>query len=156
MRSFLWAVPASVLVLASVGCTTGQRVKYDVNGDAVAVESPTYEPAASTAPAQAPVQVVTTDPTPAATPVPAAEPQPVPAVKPVPVAKSKPAKHESEAAAPAAAEGKTYVVQRGDTLQKISMKAYGTTRKWKKIQAANHLKGDTIRVGQKLILPEVK
>lgn len=54
------------------------------------------------------------------------------------------------------AEEKTYVVQKGDTLQKISEKMYGTTKKWKSIYDANKniLKGpDTIRVGQKLVIP---
>lgn len=50
----------------------------------------------------------------------------------------------------------TYVVQKGDTLQKISSKMYGTTKKWKKIFEANKdmLKDpDKIRAGQKLIIP---
>jgi len=54
-------------------------------------------------------------------------------------------------------EIKTYVVQKGDTLQKISEEMYGTTKKWKKIFEANKdILGDPdqIRVGQKLIIPE--
>ena len=35
------------------------------------------------------------------------------------------------------AGGKTYVVQKGDSLQEISQKFYGTTTKWKKIADAN-------------------
>jgi nucleoid-associated protein YgaU len=53
-------------------------------------------------------------------------------------------------------EEKTYVVQKGDTLQKISEKMYGTTKKWKNIYDANQniLKSpDDIRVGQKLVIP---
>lgn len=53
-------------------------------------------------------------------------------------------------------EVKTYIVQRGDTLQKISDKMYGTTKKWKTIYEANKniLKSpDKIRSGQKLIIP---
>lgn len=49
-----------------------------------------------------------------------------------------------------------YVVQKGDTLQKISSKMYGTTKKWKKIFEANKdvLKNpDKIRPGQKLVIP---
>ena len=48
-----------------------------------------------------------------------------------------------------------YVVQKGDTLQKISQKFFGTTRKWKKIYNANKhvLKSpDSIRPGQKLVI----
>lgn len=54
-------------------------------------------------------------------------------------------------------EQKTYVVKKGDTLQKISDKMYGTTKKWKKIFEANKevLKSpDLIKPGQKLVIPE--
>ncbi len=54
-------------------------------------------------------------------------------------------------------EQEIYVVQKGDTLQKISDKVYGTTKKWKKIYEANEdtLKSpDLIRPGQKLVIPE--
>lgn len=54
-------------------------------------------------------------------------------------------------------EIRTYIVQKGDTLQKISEEMYGTTKKWKKIFEANKdILGDPdqIRVGQKLIIPE--
>jgi len=50
-----------------------------------------------------------------------------------------------------------YVVQKGDTLQKISMKLFGTTQKWGKIYNANKyvLKTpDRIRPGQKLVIPK--
>ena len=50
----------------------------------------------------------------------------------------------------------TYVVQKGDTLQKISSKVYGTTKKWKKIFEANKelLKDpDKIKPGQELVIP---
>lgn len=49
-----------------------------------------------------------------------------------------------------------YTVQKGDTLQKISKKFYGTTKKWNKIYEANKdtLKApDKIRVGQVLNIP---
>ncbi|MBU3911998.1 MAG: LysM peptidoglycan-binding domain-containing protein [Candidatus Omnitrophica bacterium] len=54
-------------------------------------------------------------------------------------------------------ETRTYVVEKGDTLQKISEKMYGTTKRWKKIYEANKdaLKSpDMIKVGQKLVIPE--
>ena len=54
-------------------------------------------------------------------------------------------------------EIKTYVVQKGDTLQKISEEMYGTAKKWKRIFEANKDildDPDQIRVGQKLIIPE--
>jgi nucleoid-associated protein YgaU len=52
--------------------------------------------------------------------------------------------------------GKTYVVQKGDTLQEISQKFYGTTTKWKKIANAN--KGaikdpNKLVVGTKIQIP---
>lgn len=53
-------------------------------------------------------------------------------------------------------EEKIYVVKKGDTLQKISNKMYGTTKKWKKIFEANKdtLKDpDDIRPDQKLVIP---
>ena len=52
---------------------------------------------------------------------------------------------------------KTYVVEKGDTLQTISDKVYGTTRKWKKIYEANRdvlESPDMIKPGQKLVIPE--
>jgi nucleoid-associated protein YgaU len=52
--------------------------------------------------------------------------------------------------------GKTYVVQRGDTLQKISQKFYGTSKSWQKIYDANKAKlkkPDVIVVGTTLKIP---
>ncbi|MCG2706083.1 MAG: LysM peptidoglycan-binding domain-containing protein [Candidatus Omnitrophica bacterium] len=53
-------------------------------------------------------------------------------------------------------EIKKYTVQKGDTLQKISEKFYGTTKKWSKIYEANKgvLKGtDKIYPGQVIEIP---
>ncbi|MFH1641014.1 MAG: LysM peptidoglycan-binding domain-containing protein, partial [Candidatus Omnitrophota bacterium] len=50
-----------------------------------------------------------------------------------------------------------YTVQKGDTLQKISQKMYGTTKKWNKIYEANAdtLKGpDKIYPGQVINIPQ--
>ncbi|MFH0826311.1 MAG: LysM peptidoglycan-binding domain-containing protein [Candidatus Omnitrophota bacterium] len=65
-----------------------------------------------------------------------------------------------ERAAPALVEPSVtfekYTVQKGDTLQKISQKYFGTTKKWTKIYQANKdaLKGpDKIYVGQVLNIP---
>ena len=52
----------------------------------------------------------------------------------------------------------TYTVVKGDTLQKISQKYFGTTRNWMKIYEANKgvLKGpDKIRPGQVLNIPQL-
>ena len=54
---------------------------------------------------------------------------------------------------------RAYVVKKGDTLQKISSEVYGTTKEWKKIFDANKdtLKDpDKIRVGQKLVIPDLE
>jgi nucleoid-associated protein YgaU len=52
-----------------------------------------------------------------------------------------------------------YTVQKGDTLQKISMKFFGTTKKWKKIFDLNRdvLKApDKVRPGMVLRIPEAE
>lgn len=57
---------------------------------------------------------------------------------------------------PSAVSFEKYTVQKGDTLQKISKKFYGTTKKWNKIYEANKdtLKApDKIRAGQVLNIP---
>lgn len=51
-----------------------------------------------------------------------------------------------------------YTVQKGDTLQKISQKFYGTTKNWMKLYNANRdrLKGpDKVRPGQVLDIPSL-
>ena len=56
-----------------------------------------------------------------------------------------------EKSAPAA---ETYVVQRGDTLQRIARKLYGDARRWRDIAAANPgLKKGRIAPGAVLKLP---
>ncbi|MDP2961005.1 MAG: LysM peptidoglycan-binding domain-containing protein, partial [candidate division Zixibacteria bacterium] len=59
----------------------------------------------------------------------------------------------------AASQGfEKYTVQKNDTLQKISQKYFGTTKKWMKIYDANRdvLKGpDKIRPGQVLNIPQL-
>ena len=54
------------------------------------------------------------------------------------------------------AVGTSYTVQKGDTLQKIASKIYGSSKNWHRIYEANQdtLKGpDRITVGQKLVIP---
>jgi nucleoid-associated protein YgaU len=51
---------------------------------------------------------------------------------------------------------KTYVVQSGDTLGKISSKLFGTTTKWKKIAEANGITNPKhLKVGMTLKVPEL-
>lgn len=100
--------------------------------------------------------------------VPRPEPQPVTEAPPQPVDTTANA-HPTENAAspapqpmpkenypPAEKQAQNYVVKRGDTLQKISQKFYGTTKKWRKIYEANRktLKDpDKLAEGDKLIIP---
>lgn len=64
---------------------------------------------------------------------------------------------EKETGEVAKEEYVTYKVQKGDTLQKISMKFYGTTKKWRKIFSANQDKlkaADKVYPGQVLRVPQ--
>lgn len=68
---------------------------------------------------------------------------------------------EPESMAPASASvGSTaYTVQSGDTLEKISKKFYGTTKKWRTIYDANRSvlrSPDRVYPGQKLMIPSEK
>lgn len=61
------------------------------------------------------------------------------------------------APAPVKAAPKTYVIQKGDTLSKISQKFYGTTKKWKGIYDANRDKIQNInnlKVGTQITIPD--
>ncbi len=50
--------------------------------------------------------------------------------------------------------GTTYVVKKGDTLEKISKNAYGTTNKVKEIKEKNNIKNNgSLKVGQTIVLP---
>lgn len=72
----------------------------------------------------------------------APQPQSTPAPTPAPAPK---------------AQARTYTVQKGDTLSKISQKCYGTTKKWKQIYDANREKISNInqlKVGTALNIPE--
>lgn len=59
-------------------------------------------------------------------------------------------------AAPRAKGGQSYTVKKGDTLQKISQRFYGTTKQWNKIYQANKraIKDpDKLTIGTKLTIP---
>jgi nucleoid-associated protein YgaU len=66
------------------------------------------------------------------------------------------AKDAGPATAPAP-RVRTYVVQKGDTLSKISERVLGSSRHWKKIQEANKGKIDpsNLRVGAELVIPDL-
>jgi len=122
-------------------------------------------PEPSQAPAYPEEQVQKPEPQPIASPPPPSEP-----VSPTPVdssAKAQGHKKNTAAAAekPAPKEkyapketkqSRTYVVKKGDTLQKISEKYYGTTKRWNKIYQANKktIKDfDKLTEGTKLVIP---
>jgi nucleoid-associated protein YgaU len=51
---------------------------------------------------------------------------------------------------------RSYVVEKGDNLGAISMKVYGTSRHWKRIQEANRISDPTaLQVGQTLSIPAI-
>jgi nucleoid-associated protein YgaU len=53
------------------------------------------------------------------------------------------------------AQGRSYTVKKGDTLYRIARERYGSGKKWQKIASANPgLTPQTLRVGQKLIIPQ--
>ncbi len=61
------------------------------------------------------------------------------------------------APAPVKVAPKTYVIQKGDSLSKISQKFYGTTKKWKMIYDANRDRINNInnlKVGTTITIPE--
>jgi len=119
--------------------------------------------------------VVTAPPQPAQYPeaqVPRAEPQPLAAVaeepelepppavdteaKAAPKARSSAKQAPKDRYAPAKKSPRTYTVKKGDTLQKISQKFYGTTKNWRKIHQANRntIKDPDVLVeGKKIIIP---
>lgn len=81
--------------------------------------------------------------------------EPAPAPPAPPVAKTTTAKPK-ENYAPRKANVRTHVVRKGDTLQKISRKYYGTTRNYPKIFQANRDKlknPDQLTIGTRLVIP---
>ncbi len=100
-------------------------------------------------------------------PTAAASPQPTPAPQPVDTtanATPEPAPPRAHRqmpkesyARPEKKAARTYVVKKGDTLQEISQKMYGSTKNWRKIYQANKkmIGGDPNKLteGQKLVIP---
>jgi tetratricopeptide (TPR) repeat protein len=104
-------------------------------------------------------QVAATDPTTvtvasAAPPVPAAAP--APAVAPGIVMAAAPIMSTSESSTMESPRVRTYIVQRGDTLQSLALKYYGSRAAWEKIFLANRSglsSKDQLKVGQQLVIP---
>jgi nucleoid-associated protein YgaU len=152
MRSVVvWMLTAAVLAGLLVGCEDQRKEEPVAQAPVQAPPPPMFPEAQVPAPEPQP-QATTASPPPQAPPVDTAatrtEPAPTPTVQPLP----------KESYAPAEPKpARTYVVKKGDTLQKISRRFYGTTRKWRAIYNANRntlAKGpDHLSIGMKLIIP---
>jgi tetratricopeptide (TPR) repeat protein len=67
-----------------------------------------------------------------------------------------PPKPEATAPPVAPSETRTHVVQKGDTLQSLALRYYGTRSSWERIYAANRTilpSKDQLKVGQQLVIP---
>jgi nucleoid-associated protein YgaU len=89
-------------------------------------------------------------------------PAPVPAEEPIATVQPGTGSHKDHKAkpkekyAPEKKSTRTYTVRQGDTLQEISQKFYGTTKKWRRIYQANKSRikdADKLTVGTKLDIP---
>jgi len=130
----------------TVACLMMQGCKATKPGQPVKGSAPAVQPVAVVEPAPAPVDA----PAPVVVAPVVVEPVAVMPVKPLPP----PAKPKPIAVAPVApVASATYVVQRGDTLARISKR---NNVKLNAILAANPgLKADHIRIGQKIAIPGV-
>ena len=130
-----WALAAVVCMGLIVGCDQKK-------------EEMTAAPEAQPAPPMFPEETV-----PKAEPAPVApDPVDVAAAEPAPAPKPAPKENYAAPKAP-----KTYVIKKGDTLQTISDKFYGTTRKYDKLYQANKnvIKNkDQLKVGTKITIPD--
>jgi tetratricopeptide (TPR) repeat protein len=76
------------------------------------------------------------------------------ATVPAPVADAPTAPPSEPATEPA--RPRTHVVQKGDTLQSLALRYYGSRSAWEKIYAANHAilpSKDQLKIGQQLVIP---
>ncbi|MBP7933123.1 MAG: LysM peptidoglycan-binding domain-containing protein [Phycisphaerae bacterium] len=154
-----WVLMAGLglIVGLSMGCNKPQAEEPIVQ--APEPEAPPFPestvPSAEVQPTR-PV-VTTTPPPPPPPPVETAAP-PVDTGTPDAAArKAAPAPKEQYASRKASSSGRTHTVKKGETLQTISQKYYGTTKNWRKIYDANRKqlpKGpDEVMVGTKLRIP---
>lgn len=166
MRStFTWAIGMGLVAGLIAGCEDNKRQKTVEMGPSTApppAATPVYpaEPAAPTmAPAplppvsEAPPGDIYTPPPPVdTTPIPPEEEPVAESGSRAPRRTARPAPRNSYAPA-APRSGQTYTVRKGDTLQKISQRFYGTTRQWRKIYEANR---GTLKHGPEKIMPGMK
>lgn len=167
MRStYVWAMGIGLVVALAAGCKQNDEPKVTMAPSQEPAREPYPEPPVNTL-APAP-EAGTADhyqaPPVDTTPIPGED---VPAARSgsrTTTPRSSASSNRSRSAAPRSnyapsspRSGKTYLVQKGDTLQKISQKFYGTTRQWRKIYDANRakIKGgpDKLAVGTKLTIP---
>lgn len=128
-----WSIAFLLCMCLTIGCNQNKDV--------------TAAPAEQGEPPMFPEETV-----PKAEPAPAPAPLDATAMEPAPAPKPAPKESYAEPKAP-----RTYVIKKGDTLQKISEKFYGTTKKFDRIYEANKdvLKDkNTLKVGTKIKIPD--
>lgn len=159
----------ALIVALVAGCDPAQKNQKIETGPVVTERTPPPQYPEATVPPPEP-QPATTNP-PANNNVAAGDPDPdvyqppVDSTTPIPppdraAAAPRPRPRPAaprESYAPARPKtGQTYVVKKGDTLQEISKKYYGTTKRWRRIYEANRgaLKDpNKLSVGTKLTIP---
>ena len=123
----------AIVMLVAVGCQNGK--KSATNPSVMQLNQPA-----------APVAYAPPSPVPA----PAAQPVVYDAPPPAPAVAAAPAAPESAAAA----GGKKYKVQKGDTLYSLAKSHYGSGKQFTKIVAANPgLSAETLKAGQTITIP---
>ena len=157
MRSrYIWAIGVGLLVGLGAGCKENPK-SVAVAPDKPAADTPKPYPADTTASTFTP----TPPPAPAGdaytpvdtTPIPP-EPGTTHKSSGTRTAQSTASPHPHNSYASASSKGgKSYTVKKGDTLQEISQKMYGTTKKWRRIYEANR---GTIKGGPEKIMPGMK
>lgn len=165
MRSCVARMLAAGLLIGIIGCD-GQKTT-EVSTAPPQSEPPPKFPEAQVPPAE-PQPVASAQPAPQPAPVyeeaPPPPPEPIPVDEEVrPAPRNRAASNSGRRQAPRESYAapsrstRTYTVKKGDTLQKISQKFYGTTRNWQRIFQANRkvLKDnpDRIAEGMKLVIP---
>ncbi|HON66189.1 MAG TPA: LysM peptidoglycan-binding domain-containing protein [Phycisphaerae bacterium] len=152
------AVAALALGLCTLGCQNPQQEEAATQTPELVTAAPEFPrdqiPEAEQVPVEPaqPALVETPEPDYATHEITTIEPEPAPAPVRTRTTTAKP-KERYAAPKPAA---RTYVVKKGDTLQKISKQFYGTTRNYMKIYQANKSKlkdPNKLPVGTKLVIP---
>lgn len=152
MRRSLLKIGALVLVLVLVGtlggCTREKKAPTPVPSPPAVAATATPVPAETVVRVGSPSPV--TGAGAGATPASAETPTPVPPAVPTRLPTPTPVPPVATAAPAQPSGGTVYVVQAGDTLFSIAVR-FGTTVE--AIRQANNLTGDTIYVGQNLVIP---